>query len=146
MGLNSGYRQGIGRADRVLGDSEKRSGSGRTDSHLMTKKIAFQIRSSWAQFLRFLRFWRLARSISCVFSIPRSIPTPPPPPSQCLCNQQITAILGGLRSRNASLPSQYWRRGNGIASTSHVLPFFYLYCEIRIFSCSVRRRPPAIGG
>ncbi len=38
---------------------------------------AFQIRSSWAQFCRFLRFVRLEKSITYVFSIPLNIPTPP---------------------------------------------------------------------
>src|SRR5215472_9430700 len=38
---------------------------------------AFQIRSSCAQFLRLWRFERLAISITCLFSIPLNIPTPP---------------------------------------------------------------------
>ena len=45
-----------------------------------TENPAFQIRSSWAQFDSFLRFWRLEKSISYVFSTPVNIPTPPPPP------------------------------------------------------------------
>jgi hypothetical protein len=35
------------------------------------------MRSSWTQFYRVLRFWRLEKSVSCVFSIPLDIPTPP---------------------------------------------------------------------
>ena len=38
---------------------------------------AFQIRSSWVQFVRFLSFERLAKSITYVFSIRVNIPTPP---------------------------------------------------------------------
>ncbi len=38
---------------------------------------AFQIRSSWAQFGSFLRFWRLEKSISYALSIRPRIPTPP---------------------------------------------------------------------
>src|SRR5258708_12519201 len=41
------------------------------------KKSAFQIRSSWAQFLRFSIFERVDFSITYVFSIPLNIPTPP---------------------------------------------------------------------
>src|SRR6266849_1659637 len=41
------------------------------------EKSAFQIRSSQPQFSLFLRFWRLEKSISCVFSIPLNIPTAP---------------------------------------------------------------------
>ena len=41
------------------------------------RKAVFQIRSSWAQFCRFLRFWRVEKSISCVFSTAMNIPTPP---------------------------------------------------------------------
>src|SRR5260221_178409 len=42
-------------------------------------QAAFQIRSSWTQFLRFSIFERLDFSITYVFSIPLNIPTPPPP-------------------------------------------------------------------
>jgi hypothetical protein len=38
---------------------------------------AFQIRSSWAQFLRFSIFVRVNFSVTCVLSIPLNIPTPP---------------------------------------------------------------------
>jgi hypothetical protein len=38
---------------------------------------AFQIRSRQAQFCRVLRFWRLEKSISCVFSIRLNISIPP---------------------------------------------------------------------
>jgi hypothetical protein len=37
----------------------------------------FQIRSSWPQFYGLLRFERLEKSISCVFSAILNIPTPP---------------------------------------------------------------------
>ena len=45
--------------------------------HTKSGLAAFQIRSSWAQFCRFKRFWRLEKSITCVFSIALNIPTPP---------------------------------------------------------------------
>jgi hypothetical protein len=38
---------------------------------------AFQIRSSWAQFLSFSIFRRVNFSITCVFSMAQNIPTPP---------------------------------------------------------------------
>jgi hypothetical protein len=38
---------------------------------------AFQIRSSQAQFLTRERFWRVEKSITCVFSTKLNIPTPP---------------------------------------------------------------------
>jgi hypothetical protein len=41
------------------------------------ENCAFQIRSSSRHFCRFLRFARLEKSISCVFSMPLNIPTPP---------------------------------------------------------------------
>lgn len=41
------------------------------------EKLAFQLRSSWAQFRRVLRFWRVAKSITYVFSTPLNVPTPP---------------------------------------------------------------------
>jgi hypothetical protein len=41
------------------------------------QKAAFQIRSSWAQFHGIVRFWRVAKSITYVFSTSMNIPTPP---------------------------------------------------------------------
>jgi len=40
----------------------------------LAENLAFQIRSSWAQFRRILRFWRVEKSITWVFSIRVNIP------------------------------------------------------------------------
>src|SRR6266581_7652933 len=44
------------------------------------KNLTFQIRSSLGSISPFSTFQRLRKSISCVFSIPLDISTPPPPP------------------------------------------------------------------
>ena len=61
---------------------------------LASEKAAFQIRSSWAQFCRILRFWRVEKSITYVFSTSLNIPTPPPPRFELPCNQWI---MGRMR-------------------------------------------------
>jgi hypothetical protein len=55
----------------------------------------FQIRSSWAQFRGIVRFWRVAESITYVFSTAKIFRLPPPPPtfislSRCARDQGMT--------------------------------------------------------
>jgi hypothetical protein len=54
-----------------------------------TENPAFQIRSSRGQFCRVLRFRRLEKSISYVFSISLNIPTPPASTSFCFVLKDI---------------------------------------------------------
>jgi hypothetical protein len=73
--------------------------------------LAFQIRSSSAQFCRFLRFGRLNKSISCVFSISLNIPTPPASTKSYLLCLSIFLILAPRRENtNARGPSFFYGR------------------------------------
>src|SRR5262249_18420111 len=67
------------------------------------QKPVFQIRSSLAQFPMRERFVRLDFSISSVFSIPRNIPTPPPPPYKAI-------IINSLQSVRAATYMRAFRR------------------------------------
>jgi len=74
---------------------------------------AFQIRSSWAHFLRRRRFVCLEKSISCVFSTCLNIPTPPASTISLLlfAINRLQQLKVPLRSRLVPLAFWYWRRG-----------------------------------
>src|SRR5260370_40396422 len=77
------------------------------------EKSAFQIRSSQPQSCRFLRFWRLKKSISCVFSTSLNIPTPPA--------STISDKGNGVPSSLAS--AMIWRDGRRNTTTVKALQF-----------------------
>src|SRR6266403_1693687 len=83
------------RRDQTVGSNSKTNAKRLLEFRSINENLAFQIRSSWAQFRGIVRFRRVEKSITYVFSIRLNIPTPP---ASTISGYRALSTANGLRN------------------------------------------------